>query len=205
MWPEMLVLYFNQEVEIPMPVETPKNHPLRRFFTALTYQKFSVNLGWEDIPVADYIANLLVEFTHVDNLFRIRGQEGRRLEEVGEMLLEADVLLNAGSYEREREVHRHIGDFTLFMVSIFPEYLKRIKSRRLIHHSDFLIDYVKVGRQSYQNVSDFELDQSRQSLLVFRRLAENFELCVVGLNYVKNELEKANNAQLAQAKQLLLS
>ena len=62
--------------------------------------------------------------------------------------------------EREREVHRHIADFTLFMVGIFPEYLQRIKSRQLIHHTDFLIDYVKVGKQSYRNRCPDPLDIS---------------------------------------------
>ena len=165
----------------------------------------SDRLGWEDIPVAEYISNLLVDFTHIDNLFRIRSQKGRRLEEVGEMLLEADVLLNAGSYEREREVYRHIGDFTLFMVGIFPECLQRIKSRSLIHHPDFLIDYVKVGKRSYENVSGFEAEDSKGSVLLFRRLADNFELCVVGMGYIRKDLEAARDPRLQEAKTLLLN
>jgi len=121
------------------------------------------------------------------------------------MLLEADVLLQAGSFEREREVHRHIGDFTLFMVGILPEYLNRIKSRRLIHHSDFLIDYVKIGKQSYRNVSEFDYGSFKDSVLLFKKLAENFELCVVGLGYVRGDLERMRNAQLRQVQRILLN
>jgi hypothetical protein len=181
----------------------PEHHSLRRFFAALAYEKFTGRLGWSDVSVAEYISNLLVDFTHIDNLFRIRSQKGRRLEEVGEMLLEADVLLNAGAYEREREVYRHIGDYTLFMVGIFPEYLRRIKSRRLIHHPDFLIDYVKVGKRSYENVSGFDSDESKGSVPLFRRLADNFELCVVGLGYIRSELDDSKHPRLEQARTIL--
>jgi hypothetical protein len=186
-----------------MDSKIPEHHSLRRFFTALAYEKFVGRLGWNDVSVAEYISNLLVEFTHIDNLFRIRSQKGRRLEEVGEMLLEADVLLNAGAYEREREVYRHIGDFTLFMVGVFPEYLQRIKSRRLIHHPDFLVDYVKVGKRSYENVSGFDAEDSKGSVLLFRRLADNFELCVVGLGYIRRDLETAKDPKFAEARTLL--
>ena len=182
-----------------------ENHPLREFFSSVINQKFLSQLGWGDGPVMDYISNLLVEFTHMDNLFRIKSRHGKPLEEVGQMLLEADVLLNAGSFEREREVHRHIGDFTLFMVGIFPEYLQRIKSRRLIHHTDFLIDYVKVGKQSYKNVSGFDYGAFKDSVLVFRKLADNFELCILGLGYVREDLERRKSSRLEDVKRMLLN
>ena len=188
-----------------MSPKISQNHPLRQFFASLTEKSLSDRLGWRDFPVVSYITNLLVDFAHVDNLFKIRNYRGKRLEEVGEMLLEADVLLQAGSFEREREVHRHIGDFTLFMVGIFPEYLNRIKSRRLIHHSDFLIDYVKVGKRSYHNVSEFDYGPFKDSVLLFKKLADNFELCIVGLGYVRSDLERLGNAELRLAKRILLN
>ena len=183
----------------------PQNHSLRLFFEAITHRSFYDRLGWHDLRVANYVANLLVDFTHTDNLFKIRNARGYNLKEVGEMLLEADVLLEAGSFEREREVHRHIADFTLFMVGIFPEYLRRIKTRQLIHHPDFLIDYVKVGKKSYHNVSEFDYGDFKNSVPLFRKLSENFEICVVVLGYVRAELEQMKNAQLHQAEKILLN
>ena len=44
--------------------------------------------------------------------------------------------------DREREVHQHIGDFTLFMAGLFPEYLRRLKTTGLIYHKDFLVDSI---------------------------------------------------------------
>jgi hypothetical protein len=65
---------------------------------------------------------------HVDRLYKIRDTQGRRVEEVAEMLAEGDLLHRAQGVEREREVHRHIGNYTLFMTGIFPEFLRRLKT-----------------------------------------------------------------------------
>ena len=188
-----------------MAAPIPENHSLRRLFADVTHRSFYSRLGWYDSRIGDYIANMLTHFTTIDNLYKIRSSGEKSLKEVGEMLLEADILLEAGSFEREREVHRHIADFTLFMIGIFPEYLRRIKALQLIHHSDFLIDYVKVGKKSYRNVSEFDYGEFRESVPLFRKLSENFEVCVVGLGYIRDELERMKSAKLHQAEQILLN
>ena len=181
----------------------PDDHPLRDLFTVLTKRTFVQRLRWSDPLVVTYVANLLVDFTHVDQLYRIHNSKGLRQEEVAAMLREADVLLDAGSFEREREVHRHIGDFTLFMAGIFPEFLKRLKIRQLIHHQDFLVDYIKVGKHSYGNVAEFDYGEHKDSVLLYRKLSENFELCVVGLGYIREYLERLPNRAYQTAKRIL--
>src|SRR5205807_8773737 len=140
-------------------------------------------LGWPDPNVTEYVSNLLVEFTHTDQLYQIRNERGERIDTLVDMLYESEVLLEAQSLDREREVHRHIGDFTLFMAGLFPEYLRRIKTAGLIYHKDFLVDYIKTGKRSYRLVAEFgeTAKPSADAPPLFRKLAENFELCVVGL------------------------
>ncbi|MBI3596013.1 MAG: hypothetical protein HY203_02535 [Nitrospirae bacterium] len=188
-----------------MSKPVPDHHPLRQLFTDLTERTFSQKLRWPDQPVVHYVSNLLLDFIHVDHLYRIGNAKGKRLEEVAGMLLEADLLLNAGSFEREREVHRHIGDFTLFMVGLFPEFLKRMKIGQWIHHPDFLIDYIKVGKHSYRSVSEFNYGQYKPFVPLFRKLSDNFELCVIGLGYVKAALDHLQNAEYRQVKKILLN
>jgi hypothetical protein len=94
------------------------NHPLRRLFTDLVGPEFG-----GDRELATYVADLLVDFTQVDRLYRVRNVRGKRLEDVGEMLLESNPLLDAPSFGREREVRKHIGDFALFLTGMFPEYV----------------------------------------------------------------------------------
>lgn len=182
-----------------------ENHPLRRLFTSLAEAVFFKKLQWPDLPVVRYVADLLIDFTHVDHYYRIRNMKGRPFKEVAGMLLESDILLNAGSFEREREVHRHIGDFTLFTLGIFPEYIKRIKGPAHISHPDFLIDYIKVGKHSYRNVSEFNYGEYRQAVSLFRKLSENFELCVTGLGFIKEGIYRLPESEIGPAKRLLLN
>jgi hypothetical protein len=63
---------------------------LRNLFSALTEQTFQVELGVADPPLIDYLSNLLIRFTRIDTIFRLRDTVGRRLEEVADMLMEAE-------------------------------------------------------------------------------------------------------------------
>mgnify|MGYP003352595579 CR=1 FL=1 len=98
-----------------MGTAVPPQHPLRQLFGALTERSFTEHLGWPDLNVAGYVSNLLVDFTHTDQLYKIRTAQDQPVDTVVDLLFESEVVLDAQSFERQREVHRHIGDFTLFM------------------------------------------------------------------------------------------
>ncbi len=159
------------------------DHPLRRLFAGLVAKDL-----FTDPEVAAYVTDLLVDFVHVDHLYKIRDSRGKRLEEVGEMLIASNPLLDAPSFEREREVRKHIGDYTLFLTGMFPEFVAAL-SRRRGSRLDSLIDYVKAGKESYRIVGAFDQFEYRDVAPLFRRLAEQFEYCVHGLNLVKHDLE----------------
>jgi len=187
----------------------PERHPLRQLFGALAERTFTEKLGWTDFKVSDYVSKLLVDFTHMDHLYRIKNAEGERAEAVVELLYESEVSQDASSVEREREVHRQIGDFTLFMAGLFPEYLRRIKTAGLIYHKDFLVDYIKTGKRSYRMVAEFDMGPSaaedRSSPPLFRKLSENFELCVVGLGFIRDDLDRMQDERYHQARRILLN
>lgn len=165
-----------------------RDHPLRRLFTRLVYQHFFEDAQVRDAQVADYVSGLLIEFTHVKNLYRIRNARGRRLEDVGEMLIESNPLLEGRSFEREREVRKHIGDYTLFLAGLFPEYVASLPRRGL--RLDAFVDYIQAGKESYRIVSFFDQFEYRDEAPLFRRLSETFELSVFALNFVKRDLEQ---------------
>ena len=96
------------------------DHPLRRFFAEVVRKHLEQSAGISDADVNEYIAGLLVDFAHVDNLYRIRNARGKRLEDVAEMLIESNPLLDAPSFFYERQVRKHIGDYTLFLTGLFP-------------------------------------------------------------------------------------
>lgn len=98
-------------------------------------------------------------------------------------------LLEASSFDREREVRKHISDYTLFMTGLFPEYVagaRRVRGMRL----DSFVDFVKVGKEAYRIVSSYDPLEYESEVPLFRQLADTFELCVYGLNLVKEDLER---------------
>lgn len=170
-----------------MPQTISEGHPLRQLFSTLVEQAFTRVLQEYQPDVLRYMVNLLTEFTHIDNVYCIRDARGRPLHEVAKMLAEGDVLLNATSFAREREVHRHIGDFTLFWSGVYPEAMPR-----LLHalSKDALIDYIQQGKKSYYIVSTFEEGKWRHEAPLFRQLSERFELYMFGLNLVRQGWER---------------
>jgi hypothetical protein len=156
---------------------------LRDLFAALTEHTFQVDLGIADPQLTDYLSDLLLRFVRFDAIYRIRDTLGRRLEEVAEMLIEAE--------QREgkprREVYRHIGDFALFWSGVYPEALSRLQSES---HRDHLLDYFEQGKRSYYIASTFDQAPYDAEAPVLRRLSEEFELCTVGLRHVRQEWEK---------------
>jgi hypothetical protein len=164
--------------------------PLRRLFAALTEHTFQVEFGVADPPLLEYLTDLLVRFVKVDVIFRIRDTSGRRLEEVADMLLEAEQRQS----RPQREVYRHIGDFTLFWVGVYPESLSRLKSQS---RKDHLLDYFEQGKRCYYLASTFEEEPYRQEAPVLRRLSHDFELCSFGLNRVRSEWERLPAATAA--------
>jgi hypothetical protein len=165
---------------------TPKpDHPLRRLFSGLTEDTFLQALGVADPPLTDYLSDLLARFLHMDAVFRLRNATGRRLEEVADMLLEAEATPPEG--RTHREVHRHIGDFTLFWTGVYPEALSKLRSALT---KDSFIDYCEQGKRSYYIASTFEQEPFHEEATVLRRLSQQFELFAYGLNQVRREWER---------------
>jgi hypothetical protein len=52
------------------------------------------------------------------------------------------------------------------------------------------VEMVKTGKESYYIVSQFDLFEYRAEAPLFGRLSNEFERCVQGLKYVREELDK---------------
>lgn len=162
----------------------PANHPLRRLFTGLTEHAFMTSIGVADPPLIDYVSELLARFTHFSAIYRLQSSEGRTLTEVAEMAMEAEEIPPEG--RTRREYHRHIGDFALFWTGLFPETVKRQVSGWT---KDSFVSYTVIGKRSYLIASTFEDAPYREESAVLKRLGSEFELCAVGLNRVRKELD----------------
>lgn len=169
---------------------------LRRLFAAFVEQIFQADLGIADPSLTDYITEMLCRFVRFESLHRIRDTSGRRLEEVAEMLVEAEFRQSGP----RREIYRHIGDMTLFWSGLYPEALAKLQSPL---KKDHLIDYCEQGKRSYYLASTIEEARYADEAPVLRRLSEEFELCGIGLNRVRREWERFANKASGSAEAII--
>ena len=165
----------------------PEEHALRQLFHQTVSGCYAEHLGIHDAEVTSYVADLLTEFCVVENLYSIRDSEGRPVKEVGQMLAAADpVHGSAPSFDAERKVRKHIGDYALFSTGMYPEAVQRSK---FAGDTSFL-EMVRTGKESYYIVSQFNLFEYQQEAPFFARLAEEFESYMYGLTKVRGELDR---------------
>ena len=167
---------------------------LRHLFRGLTEHTFQVEFGVADPPLIDYLSDLLERFVRIDAIFRVRDLIGRRLEEVADMLVAAE----ERTANVRRELHRHIGDFTLFWTGVYPEALKRLRHPE---RKDALLDYQEQGKRSYWIASTFAEQPFEVEAPVLRRLSDQFEICSLGLHRVRSEWERLQRHGPASAEQ----
>jgi hypothetical protein len=181
----------------------PEDHPLQKLFLEMVGRHYAEEIGIRDPEVIGYVAHLLAEFCDAEQLFKIHDATDRPLTDVGEMLIESNPVFGpAPSFDRERQVRKHIGDYTLFFTGMFPESLNRVRLRRA--RLENMIDWIKAGKESYYVVSKFDCFEYTKVAPMFGRLASHFEQCVYGLNCVKNELQELQHPIVRRANELLM-
>lgn len=163
----------------------PTHHTLHRWFSGLVEDALHSGVGVADPRVVDYLSTLVLGFVHTDGIFAMKDEVGRPIGQVADMLAATvvDPLLPRDS--RQREVHRHIGDFTLFWIGLFPEALRGLCGR---NRRDYFLDYHRQGKRSYAIASELSGENERPPGSVLRRLSEQYDMCVEGLGIVRREV-----------------
>ena len=169
------------------PHQQAPSHPLEAFFQQAVRNSYEGKLGLNDPAVTQYVARLLCEFSQSENLYKVRDEAGRPLDELTEMMHAADpVLGTAPSFDAERAVRKHIGDYALFVAGMYPEAMGSDRRRR--RHQPSLGELIHAGKESYYIVSQFNLFEYEQEAPLFARMSDRFERCILGLTLVREEL-----------------
>src|SRR6202023_2534797 len=181
----------------------PESHPLQQLFIELVGRHYAEEIGLRDPQIVNYVAHLMAEFCDVEQLFRIRNAGGQPLTDVGEMLIESNPVYGpAPSFDRERQVRQHIGDYALFFTGMFPESINHFRLRR--HRLENFVEWMKAGKESYYIVSKFEHFEYAKVAPLFAHLSREFEGCVYGLNMVKNDLQEMQHPITRRNHELLM-
>lgn len=163
-------------------------HPLERFFQQAVRNSYEGKLGLNDPDMTGYVAHLLCEFSDAENLYCVRDEAGRPVEDLSEMISACDPVNGpATSFDVERALRKHIGDYALFVAGMYPEAAG--SSRRLRYHYPSLSELIRAGKESYFIVSQFNLFEYEQDAPLFARLSDRFEHCILGLTLVREELQ----------------
>lgn len=168
-----------------MPKESDGS-PLNRFFVGLSEYVFHAQLGVADTQVVDYISQLLIRFSRFEGLQKVRLPNGEPATQIVSMVSEAEQRIG----EARREVHRHIGDFTLFWSGLYPEALR---SSRSGNTNDAFLTYCEHGKKAYRIASTIESDERVASNELLSRLSAQFEMCAYGLREIRREWEKRDD------------
>lgn len=169
--------------DAPLDAGCSKRSVLDRFLTGISESVFHSRLGVVDVQLVDYLSDLLLRFVRLDGVHRVRRSSGVPATEVYEMLLEGQKRIGLA----RRDVHRHIGDFTLFWSGVYPESLRRTHGDEL---SDAFMDYCRQGKRAYAIAADIEGDERRPPCELLRRLSEQFDLCAYGLREIRRSWEE---------------
>lgn len=172
-----------------------QTHPLEPFFQQAVRNSYEGKLGLHDPDVTGYVARLLCEFSDAENLYSIRDDAGHPIDRLEAMERAADpVNGSAPSFDAERALRKHIGDYALFVAGMYPEATGSRSRRR--HHAPSLADLIRAGKESYYIVSQFNLFEYEDEAPMFARLANGFERWLLGLTLVREEIGPRKPLQL---------
>ena len=179
------------------PSHPNSSHPLEPFFQQAVRNSYEGKLGLNDPDVTAYVARLLCEFSDAEKLYSVRDDEGHPIDELNGMIEAADpVHGSASSFDAERALRKHIGDYALFVAGMYPEAMG--SGRRLRRRQPSLGELIVAGKESYYIVSQFNLFEYEQEAPLFARLSDRFERCILGLTLVREELGPRKNLMLPQ-------
>jgi hypothetical protein len=152
----------------------------RFYFYILVRQVFRRS-GIEDRAVADYVAELLAEFTQSERARPMVPGQAAPLEYFFEML----TALRQADDRTAFLLRVHIGNYSLFLSGVFPD---RIRFRAEARGFPDLKYYEGLGRAHYRMASDHPLAQRYELANILGTLSERFGTTRMALNDIAERL-----------------
>lgn len=131
--------------------------------------------GVDDRNVADYLAEVLSEYSHVDRSRCLLPGRSEPLEYFFEMV----AALQTADDRTGFSLRAHIGNYSLFFSGVFPGRIRqRVESRGF----PGLKYYEALGRSNFRAASDHRLARHYELSSIFTTLSESFEPARRALN-----------------------
>jgi hypothetical protein len=151
------------------------------FYFYILVRRVLCRTGIDDRVVADYVAEILAEYSNIERTqCRVRG-EAQPLNYFFEMLL----ALQRADDRNNFELRAHIGNHALFITGVFPD---RIRVRAEKRGFPDLRYFEGLGQSSFRAASDHRLAQRYDLVAVFGTLGERFREARQALNDLSERL-----------------
>ncbi|HSU57403.1 MAG TPA: hypothetical protein VLT36_25395 [Candidatus Dormibacteraeota bacterium] len=146
-----------------------------RFYFYVLVRHVFRRAGIHDRTVADYVAEVLAEFSSAERARCVVPGQNNPLDYLFEML----TALKTADDRTSFFIRLHIGNHSLFLSGVFPE---RIRFRAEARGFPDLKYYEGLGRTQYRMASDHHLARRYAMEKVLNTLAERFETTRLALN-----------------------
>lgn len=175
-------LILDQEALLRAVLEADGCLPISaQFYFYLLVRHVFRRWGIEDRQVADYVAEMLAEFSRVERVWcRLPGGLPPA-EYVFEML----AALQGADETTRFYLRAHMGNYSLFMCGVYPE---RIRFQAVRRGAPDLPYYESVGQMSYRVASGHRLARQYELDDVFDTLSERFQQTRRALNDLSERL-----------------
>ena len=141
--------------------------PSPALFLYVVLRHMLLGRGVDDRDLADYLAAMILDFGRRDRAWRVDWNDDARHTYLVDIL--ADIEASAG--ERQFKVMAHLGNYSLWLAGLFPDY---IAARRLRAGGPDVDYYEALGRRGFGMASDHVLADQYGLESVFRSAAERF-------------------------------
>jgi len=146
--------------------------------------------GLEDRNVADYVAEMLAEFSHAESSRLRINRDQMPVDYIVDVL----AALQTADDVTRFFVRAHLGNALLFLAGIFPD---RIRWRTERRGAPGLGYYEGIGRACYREVSQHRLAREYDLESVYDLLAERFQDTRLALNDLQDRLVSLGDADAA--------
>jgi hypothetical protein len=145
--------------------------------------------GLDDRPVADYVAELLTEFSREERARCVTPDGTGRLDYFFDML----AALEKADDHTAFWIRAHIGNHSLFLSGVFPEHIRHRSERR---GAPGLRYYQELGRANFRAASHHRLATRYDLAAVFDTLSEQFEPARLALNDLSERVFSIGDPEL---------
>lgn len=139
--------------------------------------------GVDDRPLADYLAALLLEFGQHTRANQAQGVDDQTYHYLVEIVNDLSQEAEAG--ERRFHLQVHLGNYSLWLAGLFPDYVAVRRRRR---GGPDLPYYDALGRTGFGGAADHDLARRYGVAAIYRLAAERFPAVRQALNRLSDRV-----------------